>query len=360
MSPRQLPRRSRLLPMVSVLAVLAVAAGVALAARLNTTSEEPGVSATPAHLGHLAIAPRPAILPGLASTAGPIIGTNDAAGWGPAPARTIRRGHITWDRVNLEGRYNTLAVSLREGFKVLAIVGNVEVPLSEVNPSQWGAHVAHELKTNRGISIAEAGNENYLKGGVANPVQYGRMYMAAIEAMQTAGIHTRLLFNMTGDIPLGTWSDPGSWSEDNNGGGWLREATAAVPGLAGAILANGISVHPYGALGEDKRDDWGIASVAGDEAVANTVLGAIPPVYITEIGYALNYCGTNVGACSRSEQANKMLAAYKVFLADPHVEGIWWYQSHDDPTGQYGFMTNKSRPRPAFRVLAAIGEAVGQ
>ncbi len=360
MSPRQLPRRSRLLPMMVALAVLAVAAGVALAARLNTTPEEPGVSATPAHLGHLTIARRLGILPGLASSTGPIIGTNDAAGWGPAAARTIRRGHITWDRVDLEGPYDALAVSLRDGFKVLAIVGNVEVPLSEVNPSQWGAHVAYKLKTTKGISIAEAGNESYLKGGVANPVQYGRMYMAAIEAMHAAGVRTRLLFNMTGDIPLGTWSDPGSWSEDANGGGWLREAVAAVPGLASAILANGISIHPYGALGEDKRDDWGIGSVAADETVASTVLGAIPPVYITEIGYSLNYCGTNIGACSRAEQASKLLAAYKVFLADPHVEGIWWYQSHDDPTGHYGFMTNKNRVRPAFRILAAIGEAVGQ
>jgi hypothetical protein len=360
MSPRQLPRRSRLLPMLGVLAVLAVAAGVALAARLNNTPEESGVGTTPAHLGHLAIAPRPAILPGLASTAGPIIGTNDAAGWGPSPARAIRRGHITWDRVDLEGPYNALPVSLRDGFKVLAIVGNVEVPLSEVNPSEWGANVAYELEATKGISIAEAGNESYLKGGVANPVQYGRMYMAAIEAMHAVGIHTRLLFNMTGDIPLYTWAYPGSWSEDANGGGWLREAVTAVPGLASAILANGISVHPYGALGEDKHDDWGTASVAADEAVADAVLGAIPAVYVTEFGYSLNYCASNNGACSSSEQASKLLAAYKVFLADPHVEGIWWYQSHDDSTGHFGFMTEKSRPRPAFRVLAAIGEAVGQ
>ncbi|HEY4811879.1 MAG TPA: hypothetical protein VIH71_12560 [Solirubrobacteraceae bacterium] len=346
--------------MLGISAILVVIAGVALAGALHTTPQEAGVSSTPAHLGHLTIAARSANLAGPTSNAGPIIGTNDAAGWGPAAARTIRHGHITWDRIDLDGPYNTLNISLHDGFKVLAIAGNVEVPLSEVNPSQWGAHIAYELTASKGISIAEAGNEMYLKGNVANPLQYGRMYMAAIEAMHAAGIHTRLLFNMTGDIPLDTWSDPGSWSEDANGGGWLREAVSGVPGLASAILANGVSVHPYGALRENEHDDWGIASVAAEETVANAVLGGIPPVYVTEIGYSLSFCGSNNGACSRSEQASKLLAAYKVFLADPHVDGIWWYQSHDDSTGHYGFMTEKSRPRPAFRVLAAIGEAVGQ
>jgi hypothetical protein len=360
MGPRQLPRRSRLVPTLGVLAILALAAGVALAAKLNTTSEEPGVSDSPAHLGHLTIAHRRAVSQGLASPAGPIIGTNDAAGWGPAPARTVLQGHITWDRVDLGSHDDTLAVSLSDGFKVLAIAGNVEAPLSDVDPGQWGAQVAYELEANRGISIAEAGNESYLKGGVANPVQYGHMYLDAIEDMKAAGIHTRLLFNMTGDIPLDTWADPGSWSEDANGGGWLREAVTAVPGLAGAILANGISVHPYGALGENKHDDWGIDSVAADEAVASTVLGSIPPVYVTEIGYALNECGATIGACSGNEQASKLQAAYEVFLADPHIDGIWWYQSHDDSTGEYGFMTAKNRLRPAFRVLSAIGRAVGQ
>jgi hypothetical protein len=359
MGPRQPPRRSKLLPALAGLAILAVAAGVALAAALHTT-EEPGVSDSPADLGHLTIAHRSAVWPALASPAGPIIGTNDAAGWGPAPGRTIMRGHITWDRVDLGSSYNTLASALSGGFKVLAIAGNVEVPLSDVDPSQWGVGVAYELKANNGISIAEAGNESYLKGGVANPVQYGHMYLDAIEDMKTAGVRTRLLFDMTGDIPLDTWADPGSWSEDAHGGGWLREAVTAVPGLAGAIRANGISVHPYGALGENRHDDWGIDSVAADEAVANTVLGSIPPFYVTEIGYTLNDCGATIGACSGSQQASKMRAAYEVFLADPHIAGIWWYQSHDDGTGEYGFMTTKNRLRPAFRVLSAVGLAVGQ
>lgn len=290
------------------------------------------------------------------------IGTNDAAGWGPHAARTILRGHITWNRVELGDRYSTFGLSLREGFKVLAIVNNPNdsTPLSAVNPRRWGAGVVSELRSHPGVSIAEAGNEAYLKGGVAEPVQYGLMYLSAVEDMRAAGIHIPLLFNMTGDIPLGGWSDRTTWSEDAQGGGWLRDAVNGVPGLAAAILANGISVHPYGAVGENSHDDWGIATVAADESVAEAVLGAIPPVYVTEIGFDLARCGDTLGACSGRQQASEMRAAYAEMLADPHVRGIWWYQSHDDGTGHFGFMSDGNAPRPSFATLSAIARSVGQ
>ena len=140
---------------------------------------------------------------------------------------------------------------------MLAIAGNVEAPLSDVDPSQWGTQVAYELKENKGISIAEAGNEMYLKGGVANPVQYGHMYMAAIDDDEGRGNPHAAAVQHDRRYPAGYMGRPGSWSEDANGGGWLREAVTAVPGLASAILANGISVHPYGALGENRHDELG-------------------------------------------------------------------------------------------------------
>jgi hypothetical protein len=297
------------------------------------------------------------------SSTAPIIGTNDGAGWGSEAARTIVQGHITWNRVELGSGPNTLSSSLADGFKVLAIVGNVNdsTPLSQVNPSQWGSAAASELKANPGISIAEAGNEIYYKGGVANPVQYGRMYVAAVEDLKAAGIHTPLLFDMAGDYPSrGTWAAPGSWSQDSSGGGWLRDAVKGVPGLAGAILANGLSIHPYGAVGQNTHDDWGVSAAAALEWVAHAVLGSIPPFYITEFGYDMTRCGADIGACSKREQASKMQAAYSVFLADPHIAGIWWYQSHDDNTGRFGFMETNDKPRKAFKTLSAIAAAAGQ
>jgi hypothetical protein len=294
----------------------------------------------------------------------PIIGTNDGAGWGPAPARHIVAGDIRWNRVEIgTSTPNTLTSSLRYGFKVLAIVGNTgdSTPISSIEPHEWGAEVASQLRGKRGITLAEAGNEMYLKGNTADPVQYGRMYMAAIEALKASTIRTPLLFDMTGDYPTGGgWSAPRGWSTDAQGGGWLRSAVAAVPGLARAILANGIAIHPYGAVGENTHDDWGTAAAAADEAVARAVLGRVPPFYITEFGYNLARCGANTGACSLRAQAHQMRAAYNAFLADPNVAGIWWYQSHDDDTGQWGFMNNDNTVRPSFRTLSAIARLVGQ
>ncbi len=291
-----------------------------------------------------------------------IIGTDDGSGWGAEAARTILAGHVTWDRVEVGSWPHVVQTSLEDGFKVLAIVGNVDdgTPLSHVEASAWAAQLVSQLQANPGISLAEVGNEMYLKGGVANPAQYGRMYLAAVRAARAAGIETPLLFNMTGGYPHGSWSAPQGWSLDGAEGGWLREAVRANPGLGEAILENGVSIHPYGALGENNADDYGVNAVPADEAVARAVLGAVPPTYITEFGYTLAACGRDLGACSHAEQATKMAAAYAAFLEDPNVRGIWWYQSHDDGTGMFGFMERDGATRPSFSVLSAIAQGQGQ
>jgi hypothetical protein len=304
----------------------------------------------------------PAEPPSLPVT-GKIIGTNDGAGWGPAAAQTILGGHVTWNRVEIGMESNTPAASLADGFHNLAIVGNIEdgTPLSQFSPSGWASTVVSQLQSNPGISIAEAGNEMYLKGNVANPTRYGQMYLDAVNAMQAAGIDTPLLFNMVGDYPTtGTWSSSTGYSRDSQGGGWLHDAVASVPGLGAAILANGLSTHPYGALGENSDDTNGVNAVAAQEAVAQRVLGAVPPFYITEFGYSLSNCGESDGACSEPEQATKMRAAYRVLLADPHVEGIWWYQSHDDSSGRFGYMNSDNTTRPSFETLSSIAVEQGQ
>jgi hypothetical protein len=347
---------------LAVLALLLPSSGAYLAADGLQAAFGAGPAPTSARVARVGANKRRTHARAATSDAGPIIGTNDAAGWGPAAARTILQGNITWNRVELGSPYNTLESSRDDGFKALAIVNNTndETPLSTIDPSAWGAGVVSEIEGNPGISIAEAGNETYLKGDVAEPVQYGRMYVAAVQDMQAAGIHIPLLFNMTGDIPLNTWADPNGWSEDAKGGGWLRDAVNGVPGLAEAIRVNGISVHPYGAVGENSHDDWGTASVAADEGVAKAVLGTIPPFYVTEIGFNLAECGDPAGACSRREQASKLQAAYSELLADPHVAGIWWYQSHDDSTGRWGFMNRDGNTRPSFNALSAIATSLGQ
>ena len=298
--------------------------------------------------------PTPPVTP---PSTGKIIGTNDGAGWGVIPAATMIAGHITWNRVEVGEQLNTVPISVSDGFKVLAIVGNTNdsTPLSQSEPNLWGAQVVSEILANPGISIAEAGNEMYFKGGVGNPVQYGKMYLAAVNAMHATGIHIPLLFNMWGN-----YSSSSGYSSDSNGGGWLRDAVKGVPGLSAAILANGLSTHPYGAIGENDDDENGVSAVAAQESVAKAVLGSTPPFYITEFGYDLGRCGSFNGACSEQEQAEKLGAAYKVFLSDPQVKGIWWYESHDDGTGKWGFMNGNNTTRPAFDVLSAFAQEQGQ
>ena len=200
----------------------------------------------------------------------------------------------------------------------------------------------------------------YYKGHIADPVQYGRMYLAAVNAMKAAGIHTPLLFNMFGDYPFGSWSSPTGDSTDAHGGGWLHDAVAGVPGLAAAILANGLSSHPYGALGEDSDDTNGVNAVAAQESVARSVLGTIPPFYITEFGYSLDNCGTSSAPAPSKNRPPRCEPPIRYFLKDPHVAGIWWYQSHDDSIGQFGYMNRDNTTRPAFQTLSSIATEQGQ
>jgi hypothetical protein len=82
-------------------------------------------------------------------------------------------------------------------------------------------------------------------------------------------------------------------------------------------------------------------------------------MYITEFGYSLNVCGARNGACSQQELATKLTAAYKTFLADPHVAGIWWYQAHDDGTGSYGLINSDNSARPSLAALDNIASELG-
>ena len=81
---------------------------------------------------------------------------------------------------------------------------------------------------------------------------------------------------------------------------------------------------------------------------------------MTELGYQLHACGHDTGACSQREQATRMAQAYQALLADPHVAGIWWYESHDDSTGRWGYLNRNNTKRPAFTMLSEIAVSAGQ
>ena len=40
--------------------------------------------------------------------------------------------------------------------------------------------------------------------------------------------------------------------------------------------------------------------------------------------------------------------------------GIWWYESHDDSTGRWGFMNPNNTKRPSFQPLSYFAKLAGQ
>jgi hypothetical protein len=307
----------------------------------------------------------------------PIIGLNAANGWGSTAAATVHAGHVTWDRIDLgtaTAANSAVSGAVTNGFKVLGIVGNTPdgTLLSAASTTTYASTVVSQLQNNPGISLAEGGNEMYYKGGVADPVKYGQLYLAAVNALATAGIHTKLLFNMFGDFycqTTGVVSCPSNgWSQDSGGRGWLHDAVAGVPGLAAAISANGVTTHPYGAVGANSADESGTAAVAAQESVASTVLGSVPDFYVTEMGYNLDLCGNDQGACSQADQSSELSSAMSVFLGDDHVEGVWWFQAWDYGTGNsWGIFNTPDQAgnaagsaRPAFTALSGLATTYGQ
>lgn len=303
-----------------------------------------------------------------------IIGLGDSTGWGPGPAGTILNAGIKWERIEVCNSHletcsggPTITSSEALGFKDVGVVGNINdnQPLNQVNIASWTSYTLADIQSNPSVTLWEVMNEPHFKGvnnstQFADPATYGSMYLSlynAVKSQQQVGHLTgvKLLFAITGDYPYSTTR----WSQDANNGGWLRNAVNANPGLAAAILdkstAYAFVTHPYGGIGQNNADGSGTAAVAAQENVAQAVLGTVPDFYITEFGFSIAPGGTNgYQVLDQNAQANNLTAAYQIFLSDPHIKGIWWYQSHDDSTGNWGLMNNDNTTRQAFAVLAAI------
>jgi hypothetical protein len=261
-----------------------------------------------------------------------------------------------------------VATDVSEGFHVVGVVGNIDdntaLPNDGLTAASWGQLVVAQIQANPGIGLAEAGNEMFLKGGnpagysdAADPQLYGAMYLAAVNDMKAAGIHIPLLYNMYGTYLHADWSP----SDDGDGTGWLRDAVNANKGLAAAILANGVSVHPYGPVGQSLNGcSYGTAAVACEEQDEQTLLGGIPKQYITEYGVNLASC-----SCTQAQEASQAQQVLTIFTSDPNVAGFWWFGSRDygcDSSGNncsqaFGIRNWDGSARPAFNVLSSFALA---
>ena len=124
-------------------------------------------------------------------------------------------------------------------------------------------------------------------------------------------------------------------------------------------LEGGFSMHPYGEPGENRSNDYGpqALSVQHEQAVA---LGfQHTDYYATEFGAEVE---GQPDPSSLDRQARAIEAVYEELISFGFVKGIWYYQTHDDDTGQWGLVEHQETgrspfiARPSLAVVAAFAQ----
>ena len=297
---------------------------------------------------------------GSGNTGVPWIGLNDFTGWGPPLTKQYIDDGFRWARIDETGSGYSPGnavdsalgpgcgdgVSTDPGCNVLIIV-----PSSTSGAMSW----MNAYKSYGSRVIYEYTNEPFYNGVSAST--YAQGYQAAYNAKHAAGITQPLLFMTTGD-PF------------NQYGGklWLDEALLAVPNLQ----IDGFSSHPYGEANADvNQHSNGVNGLLYEHQNAVNNGFANAPWYVTEFGFTL--CQPVTGGCTTTsstsstwyvpnyaQQAAQLTAAYNQMIAygdgtsGTWLQGIMWYQTHDDGTGWFGLLTS---PTPAS--LDNAGEPAG-
>ena len=283
----------------------------------------------------------------------------------PNPVSIFINAGLKWDRYegfsmpSTSQPYYSPADDQALGLSDLGIIDtDNNTLLSTVNPTTYANYGVSIIKANPGVKIWEVLNEAYYKGGVADPISYGKLYLALynkVTASNSGITGVTLLFNMWGDYQLSS----GSWSDAGFGGGWLHDAVAANPGLAAAIASEATSTHPYGPIVDPSPQyESGPYAVKYQQQNEQAYLGTVPPAYITEYGIDIN--GLSAPDCpgnALGEQAYQLTEAYNIFLNSSitkNVKGIIWYQAFSDSNSSpnNGIVDNNGNtPRPALQAL---------
>ncbi len=167
--------------------------------------------------------------------------------------------------------------------------------------------------------------------------------------------------------------------------GIIRQRDPAATVLAGAVTSRGIesgfalrllenglmqsvdglSLHPYVHCRGWRRNtpeawiDW----MAEVDKELTRAAGRPVPLYLTEMAWP-----SHQGACGIDETLQAAYLARAFFLARtlPNIKGMWWYDFRNDGTDKterehnFGLVRQDFTPKPAYPVLAAISEIVGQ
>lgn len=302
-----------------------------------------------------------------------IIGTNDFSGWQESPAKTMVAAGIKAGRIEGTGELSKAIGYGAVASEMMVIVGNTSdgSRLSTVNKSAQTAEVVKEAEacTKLGVGLLEFMNEPYLKGASHNKegAKYAELYLSALAAIEAKGLKVRLLASLDCEL---------SWVE-------------AMPATFWASV-QGFTIHPYGALSWS----YGWAGYLKCLAYAEAK-GANVGWFVSEDGVELN--GVNMPMPAAGTKSHKIIHAaadaelerrpltdrdlfvstvYPGFSVPTEAErqplvkskietyiaskvaggcgGFYYYQSHNDSTGTFGFMDNTNKALPLMSTIAAF------
>jgi hypothetical protein len=124
-------------------------------------------------------------------------------------------------------------------------------------------------------------------------------------------------------------------------------------------MVGGFTMHPYGEAGENRANDGGPLALWAQHQQAVSLGFQNTDYYATEYGVQVEGVPD---PSSLERQAQEIEAVYSELVAYGFVRGIWYYQTHDDGTGQWGLVERQETgaspfvPRPALAVVSSFAE----
>jgi len=370
---------------VRLLVLLSIAAVLAMAALVGCAGEA----------GSVTVPPPPAGAPPL--HAGLIVNALDAGGGRRNELRRTRALGVHWIREELRwgdverspGRYRwarfdaLLVAATRERLHVLPLLlgtpwwagsGWFSLPSDANRFGSFAAHAAARygpggtfwrahprLDASFAPRWFELWNEPYFQhfsqDGI-DPVRYAAMVRAATVAGRAANRSTHWL--MEADL---TYLAP-----DGERRRWLEAMAAADPGLM--QLVDGAAVHPYMFGAPDDQDVPLAFRFDRVQAIGDALarLGAADvPLWITELGWST--CATRPECGSESEQAQWLADAFTRVRSRPlstRVRALFVYHLHDFPgrdtddrEAHYGLLRTNGSRKPAWGVVRREAQLAG-
>jgi hypothetical protein len=306
----------------------------------------------------------------------PWIGLNDFTGWGPPLTHQYLSDGFRWARISVDGNYaannaidSTLSTGCGDGTgsdpncnALVILPDNASEAMSWMNHYNTPAYASR--------LVYEFGNEQYLtnSGYTLTAQAYAQAYETAYNEKHAANIPQPLLFMTTGNP---CW---GSLTEDacsTDGELYIEKAMDASQGGVPNLKVDGFSTHTYGgANGNWNNDTNGVDALLAQhqDAVAHGFTNT--PWYVTEWGVTLDPSQSDgqpsssgcFYATSYAMQATCITDAYNQMVSygdgvnGTWLQGIMYYQTHDDSTGWWGLLTSPNAPTTDSAGEAAGGE----